>query len=714
MWVDGMPQLRQRQMSGSAKRMSATAPAPARVTLWQDAEPHHSVAVHRLPLIATATLSALLLFAVQPLAGKWLLPWFGGAPAVWATCLLFFQLAVLIGYGWAAWLLTRSVRTQILGQLVVVGLALMTMPIIPDSAWANAHLPPALAVLVVLARELGLPAVALAATSPLVQGWASRIAPGSDPYRLAAVSSAGSLIALVAYPLLIEPALSRSAQSTAFAIGLGGYALLLTWSATRVKALAPLMQRAPETVTAPTERWLWLVLPAIGTLLLTAITEVVCQEIAPVPFLWVAPLALYLISWILVYAGSWGYPRTFALGLLVAANLTIAMIQVWPEAPLLLLIIVYLLALFSGCWCVHGETARRRPDPSQLGLFHFSTAVGGVLGTAAVVFLAPLLFVSHLEHRVGLIVAAILTVYAARRSSARFMSGWLVAAAAVVVVAAMAVVPRVVRLSGENMLAMQRSFFGVLAVRELDGEDARLARRELHHGVTTHGRQMTDPSARRRPTTYYGATSGVGLALQRLTFANRRIGLIGLGAGTLCTYARPGDHFRFYEIDPLVETMARQWFTFITDCRGTVDIRIGDGRQLLAAERDPPADLLVLDAFSSDAIPVHLLTHEAFSLYRERITERGVIAVHISNRHLDLRPVIQAAALRQQWPCLIIADEPDEEDRALCEPSLWVLTGPDPTLSTDPLLVNRRLKTEFPPHVVFWSDERADVLSVLR
>lgn len=675
---------------------------------------HHGRDVNRLPLVLTVALGALLLFAVQPLAGKWLLPWFGGAPAVWATCLLFFQLAVLIGYGWAAWLLTRSVRTQIIGHLAVVGLALLTMPILPDSTWATAHVPPALAVLLVLARELGLPAVALATTSPLVQGWAARIAPGGDPYRLAAVSSAGSLIALLAYPVLIEPTLTRSAQSTAFAIGLAVYVVMVGWSATRLKAPAPIPQHVPNASETPPERWLWVVLPAIGTLLLTAITEVVCQEIAPVPFLWVAPLALYLISWILVYAGSWGYPRTFALGLLVLANLTIAMAQVWPEAPLSLLIVVHLIALFSACWCVHGETARRRPDPSRLGVFHLTTAIGGVLGTAAAVFLVPLIFVSHLEHRVALIVAAVLTVYAGRRAGARMISGWIVAAAAVLTVSAMAVLPRFVHLPGENFLAMKRSFFGVLTVRAVDVDDPRHYRRELRHGVTTHGRQMGDPKARQRPTTYYGPSSGVGLALQRLTMTNRRVGLIGLGAGTLCTYARPGDHFRFYELDPLVETMARQWFTFLADCRGTVDIQIGDGRRLLAAEHDSPYDLLILDAFSSDAIPVHLLTHEAFTLYRERTTDRGVIAVHISNRHLDLRPVVRAAALRQGWPCLIIDDEPDEEDQLICEPSIWVLTGPDPTLATDARLLSRSQKAEFPPRVISWSDERADVMSVVR
>ena len=396
------------------------------------------------------------------------------------------------------------------------------------------------------------------------------------------------------------------------------------------------------------------------------------------------------------------------------ANITIALVQVWPEAPLSLLIIVHLAALFSACWCCHGETVRRRPDPSRLGMFHLTTAIGGVLGTATVVFIAPLIFVSHLEHRVGLLVAAVLTVYAGRRAGARTISGWLVAAAAMLAVATMAVVPRFVHLPGENILALQRSFFGVLSVRSLDADDPRHFRRELQHGITTHGRQMGDPAARQRPTTYYGPTSGVGCALQRLTSANRRVGLIGLGAGTLCTYARPGDHFRFYELDPLVESMAHQWFSFLADCRGTVDIQIGDGRRLLAAERHSSYDLLVLDAFSSDAIPVHLLTHEAFILYRQHITDRGVIAVHISNRHLDLRPVVRAAAIRQGWPCFIIDDEPDEEDRLLCEPSIWVLTGPDPTLSTDPHLLNRSQKAEFPPRVVWWSDERADVISVLR
>jgi SAM-dependent methyltransferase len=671
--------------------------------------------VRRLPLLLTVALGSALLFAVQPLAGKWLLPWFGGAPAVWGTCLLFFQLAVLAGYGWAAWLLTRSPRVQVLGHLAVVALALATLPLRPDGAWADAHLPPAVAVLALLVGELGLPAVALATTAPLIQGWAARLAPGRDPYRLAAVSSAGSLLALLAYPLLIEPRLGRSAQAAAFTGGMILYAGLVLWSATRLRRLpAPAEPVAMAPAPAAPERWLWVVLPATATLLLASITEVLCQDVAPVPFLWVVPLALYLVSWILVYAGPWGYHRGPALALLVLGNLAVGLLQAWPQAPLPAAISIHLAALFAACWCCHGETVRRRPPPAGLGAFHFASAIGGVAGTAVVVFIAPLVFAGRLEHRFGLILAAVLTVYASRSGAARRISGWLVLGATAVAIAAMALLPRLVLAPGERLLAMERSFFGVLSVRELDTADGAHQRRELHHGITTHGRQMLAPGAQRLPTTYYGHSSGIGLALDRLARPGRRVGVVGLGAGTLATYARPGDHWRFYELDPRVEALARRWFGFLATAQGEVGVSIGDGRRLLAADAGARYDLLALDAFSSDAIPVHLLTLEAFALYRDRLAPDGVIAVHISNRHLDLRPVVRAAALRQGWPCLVIEDEPDEEDRRICEPSIWVLTGPDPTLASDRRLIGRAQAADFPPVVVPWSDERADLLSVWR
>ena len=342
------------------------------------------------------------------------------------------------------------------------------------------------------------------------------------------------------------------------------------------------------------------------------------------------------------------------------------------------------------------------------------TALGGVLGTAAVVFAAPLLFAGHLEHRLGLIAAAVLTVHAAGFPGLRRLPGWLLAGTAVLAIVGTALLPHLLHAPGERVIAANRSFFGVLTVREVDQQDPRRARRELRHGVTIHGRQMLNPAQRRQPTAYYGHSSGVGLALARLRPASRRIGVVGLGVGTLACYAQPGDAWRFYELDPAVAVMAHRWFTFLDDAPEPVSIALGDGRRLLAAETDARYDLLVLDAFSSDAIPVHLLTAEAFALYRERLTGSGVIAIHISNRHLDLRPVVRAAALRQGWPCLVIDDEPDQEDRPACEPSVWVLSGPDPTLTVDPLLLSRRQSAEFPPVLVPWSDEQADLLRVWR
>jgi SAM-dependent methyltransferase len=677
--------------------------------------PQMSVPLRAAPFLAATVLGAFLLFAVQPLAGKYALPWFGGAPQVWATCLVFFQVAVLAGYAWASASLARlSPRGQALAQVALLAAAGCCLPLAPVAAWADGEGHPALRLLGLLGGALGAPCLALATTAPLLQGWYLRVV-GRDPYPLYALSNLGSFAALAAYPLLFEPLLARSQQAWAWSIGFGLWALLVArcaWMAAR----APLARAPLATVGAPrpsrgvTARWL--LLPALGSALLTATSNALCQDDAPVPFLWLLPLALYLLSWVLAFAGPRGYPRRPVIA--AAALGALAVLAVGQAAlivPLAVQVAVHAAALGAACWFCHGELARLRPHPAGLGQFYLIGAVGGALGSAAVVFLAPLVFATNLEQR--LLLLAVLGLAAASTAGApRRIPRWATIVAAPAAVAVLLATQTASRRI-DRVVAAERTFFGALSVREHDRGDPRAHRRELRHGATVHGVQLLAASRRRAATAYYAPSSGVGLALSAPGPA-RRVGVVGLGAGTLATYGRPGDTVRFYEIDPAVERLARTWFSFLADSPARVEVVIGDARRSLAVEPDQGFDVLVLDAFSSDAVPAHLLTREAFELYRRHLAPRGLVAVHVSNRHLDLEPVVRAAVARLDWPLLAIEDEAEEEERPWVEDSTWLLAGPDRRRFLDAGWRARASPEPFPPRQVPWTDERADLLGILK
>ena len=666
----------------------------------------------RPPFLVATALGAFLLFAVQPLVAKFALPWFGGAPAVWATCLLFFQALVLAGYGWASGLLARlPPRAQMAVHLALLAAALLCLPIAPSAEWADGGAP-GLRLLGLLAGAVGVPCLALAASAPLLQGWYARTT-GRDPYPLYALSNLGSLLALAAYPFLIEPFFGRALQAQMWSWAFGAYALaagICAILAARRVPPAVAMPDAPPA--APPTRGriaLWVLLPACGSALLTAVSNAICQDVAPVPFLWLLPLGLYLLSWIAAFAG-W-YPRAVVLGLLVVSALSVLAIGRFALGiPLLVQVAAHAAALGFGCWFLHGEVARRRPEPARLGGYYLAGAAGGALGGVAVVFGAPLVFATRSEEPLLLLVVlalVLLTDGAARHRVPRW--GWVLGGAA-----ACALVLAIDRVSLvlDQVVASERTFFGVLSVREHQRDDPRRHRRELRHGATTHGIQLL--ATPRLPTSYFTPSSGVGLALAGHRRPGRRVGVVGLGCGTLATYGRTGDTFRFYELDPAVERLARDWFSFVGDSRAQIQVVIGDARRTLAAEPDQRFDVLVLDAFSSDAVPAHLLTIEAFALWRRHLAPGGVLAVHISNRHLDLRPVVRASVLRLGWETVTIEDEPEEEERAWSESSTWVLAGADRAWFADPALRVRAAAVEFPPRAVVWTDDRADLLGVLK
>jgi hypothetical protein len=579
--------------------------------------------------------------------GKSLLPLFGGAPAVWTTCLLVFQTLLLLGYGWAHGLAVRlAPRAQAAAHvgLLAFGLA---FPVLPGTSAASPEVAarPVREILLLATTSVGLPFLALAATSPLLQAWHARLWPARAPYRLYAWSNAGSLLALLAYPFAVEPALALDAQALAWRSGVALLVVLVAWCAwhsTRATAIAP---RASGTAVEPlraTRVALWIAWAACGVIWFMAITQQLTVDVAAVPFLWMLPLGIYLLTLIVTFAGPRGYPRRLLTSLLPAA---IALVYVTVQrGPGFAGTVLSLSAgLLVACLVCHGELYRLRPDPTRTTAFYLAIASGGAVGGFLVAVLAPATFRLSEELHLAMTITVILagaTRLVERSLRSRGVALWL---GATVALAAL-VVYQSAQLVREATF-VRRNFFGVLRVLEVRGARPEAMYRRLYHGSTLHGLQDLTPERRWIPTTYYTPYGGGGAVLTALERpSGRRVGLVGLGVGTLAAYGHPGDLFRFYEIDPDVEKIAREWFTYLADSKARCEVVLGDARVRLSTEPPQAFDVLVLDAFSGDAVPVHLLTREAFTLYERHLAPNGVIAAHLSNRSIDLTPVLYRLA----------------------------------------------------------------------
>ena len=739
---------------------------------------------------------AFLLFQVQPLMGKYILPWFGGGPGVWTTCMLFFQVLLLGGYAYAH-LISRYVkpRRQAVVHLFLLIAALALLPITPNDALKpTGDGNPTWEILWLLAASLGLPYLVLSSTGPLMQQWFSRTNPGVSPYRLYALSNVGSLLALVSYPFFFESHLTRQAQAGLWSWGLVvfvigcGYCALKLWRATPADSHEPgraelllrpdigaVRQHRPTTgsvrfmageqvskeqvapdghqvavpsadageiplATHPSEieapppprlqMLLWLLLPACASVLLLATTNKLCLDVAVIPFLWVLPLALYLLSFILCFDNPRWYSRFFFTFALIAAlgGLGWALYE-GSDASIRRQVAIYCGGLFVCCMACHGELYRIRPDPRQLTAFYLMIAAGGALGGLFVAVIAPAIFLDYYELHVGLFGCGLLfTTVLARDRDPRHerLWRWLACLLPFVLFGGLdwylvplsghySVIPKgyflglriamwlmlvlvvawvwrkpfrnrqvwrimvsvwlslgVVALgialwkqaakSDRDSVYRSRNFYGLLTVLEYRQDEPEGHHFLLKHGRITHGIQFVDPTQAQWPTTYYGQKSGVGLAMRALPEGAKRIGLVGLGTGTMAAYGHAGDYVRFYEINPAVKRLATSRFTYLTNCASKVDVVLGDAR--LSMERESPQgfDLLALDAFSSDAIPVHLLTKEAFDIYERHLKPGGIIAVHISNHFLDLEPVVLNLARHFNYQVANISyDENDDE-----------------------------------------------------
>jgi len=694
-----------------------------------------------LPFAVTVFLSAFLLFQVQPLISKCILPWFGGTPTVWTTCMLFFQAALLAGYTYAHLVSMRlRPRQQVILHLVVIAAALMALPIRPDARWKpEGAEDPTWRIIGLLAVTVGLPYFVLATTSPILQAWFSRANPAVSPYRLYALSNAGSLLALTTYPFLVEPNLSSSRQVVAWSAGFVFFALACAWCAARLwrtsgeahaGAGAP---EPPAVITRPplSLQLLWLMLAASASVMLLAVTNQICQDMAVVPFLWVLPLALYLASFIICFDNERWYFRPVFWPLLIVAVAGMCWVMYKASyASLLAQVGLYCLGLFACCMVCHGELARLKPAPRYLTSFYLMIAAGGALGGVFVGLVAPLIFKTYLELHFGIwsccALALIALWYSTENTQAdrrwrRFWWPWGYAAVSVAVFGGLGgILERQAHQMTRRCVDVARNFYGVVRVTESHEYSPERHKYTLIHGGINHGWQYLHPDKRGAITSYYAERSGIGLALRlkRQAQSGLRVGVAGLGTGSIIAYGQRDDYWRFYEINPDILRLATTRFTYLRDTRARWDVVMGDARLSLERELATPKqfDILVLDAFSGDAVPVHLLTREAFAIYLQHMRPDGIIAVHISNRHLDLLPIVSGLAEHFGLRLVAIDYDPDkytgDKDKEY-ERCNWVLVGHDsPFFDLEEVRAAEQSQPAQRPFI--WTDDYSNLFRILR
>jgi hypothetical protein len=605
---------------------------------------------------AAIFLSSALLFLCQPMMAKAILPWFGGSAGVWTACMLFFQVVLLLGYLYAYWI-TRylSPRAQAAAHITLLIASAGVLPLNPAHRWmisAAAH--PVSSILGLLGASIGLPYFALSTTGPLMQTWYARESEARFPYRLFALSNLASLLALLAFPLSLEPLLPTRRQLAVWSIAYLLFVLLA--AALALRSGSKLLLETQQADSPPVRRpLLWMSLAACASSLWLAVANHFSQEVAAIPFLWVLPLGLYLLSFILCFDRAGWYRPGLYRWILPAAWITIGLRLAFPASIVGFKweLVLFSAALFVCCMFCHGELARLKPEPRHgLTFFYLMIAAGGALGAVFVGLLAPRIFNSYLELPVSVAACVILGQALLYGYAPRYL-------ARLGVVAVLAFVAATRFSAPAGTLLRQRNFYGTLRV--IDSGAGSTAVRALYNGAILHGMQFLSAEQNRLSTTYYGPQSGAGLALERLRRSNRSVGVIGLGVGTLAAYGHPGDCFRFYELNPAVIQVALTHFRFLNQSAAETQVVAGDGR--LALEREPPQnfDLLVLDAFSGDSIPVHLLTRQAFDVYSRHLRPGGIVAVHVTNRYLDLAPVVEslAAALQKQVRTVHSAADPE-------------------------------------------------------
>ncbi|MDZ4798396.1 MAG: fused MFS/spermidine synthase [Bryobacteraceae bacterium] len=652
--------------------------------------------------IVTIFWSALLLILVQPIVAKALLPWFGGAAGVWVTSMLFFQVLLLGGYLYAH-LLNRlaSAKLQVAIHAVLLVAALTCLPLgLNPALRPGPSSSPETAILLILASTVGLPYFVLSTSTPLVQAWYSSSSSRSLPWRLYAVSNLGSLLALIAYPPGFEKWLSVRDQMSWWTMGFWAFGILAAGA-----ALATVRRTGQEA--EPGTEWpgakavrMWLLLAAIPSVMWLSMAAQFSHDIGAIPFIWTIPLAVYLLSFVLTFESDRWYRPEIVRWVLPPLILLVFYSMFFVNSiHVLLLIPLFLATLLVASLMCHGELARRRPGPQFVTYFYLVVSAGGALGGLLVGVAAPRLFNDYFELPAALSLTLLLVAILLFRMPAR---------TGIAVFAAVAAISTTVLLQRDQSRLKHRNFYGLL--RTIDVEtDGPSRLRELYNGSIRHGAQLLQPEMRRIATTYYGENTMMANVLRlKQNVGPVRVGVVGLGVGTMAAYARRGDTMRFYDINPDLPAIARREFTYLNDCLGTCEVLVGDARVVL--EHEPPQgfDLLILDAFSGDSVPAHLITREAVGVYLKHLKPNGVLAFHISSIHLNLEP--QIAAISASWGLsayglMSMAFRPMRLENAL-----WVIVSRD----RDVELIVEQMMRKLEPAPVTWTDDYSDLLSALK
>jgi SAM-dependent methyltransferase len=664
--------------------------------------------------------SSFLLFLIQPIVSKYILPWYGGTSAVWTTCMVFFQVILLLGYAYSDWV-SRSLRPPV--QLALHGgliiLSLVTLKILADAGDKPDGLQdPTLSILILLVSTIGLPYFLLSTTGPLIQSWASRAGAGPEVYRYFSLSNLSSLAALLSYPFLIEPNSTMARQASVWSMVyfvfaafclLAGIRFSLTADRHAPRQADASMVMTTEVASAPptlSQQMLWIALSGMGSWLLLAVTNHLTQNIAPVPLLWLLPLCIYLVTFTMAFESDRWYARKGYLPVMLVLVVACAFglqSSSWPDTKTG--IPLYLIGLFFVCMFLHGELASRRPATRHLTRFYLMISLGGALGGITVGLLAPRFFVGYYELGLGFVIVLLLAMGLTRRQPVSLMVTAAGALACSVFLS--------LQVIGDTADArvLKRNFYGTLHTNDAGIKGGPDETRQLYHGSVNHGEQYLSLQRRNEPTKYYGRSSGVGLAIENATNGPRRLGLIGLGTGTLAVYGRDGDYLRFYEINPEVVKVAKTEFTFIADSRAKVDVVLGDARLVLEQEAANEFDVLAIDAFSGDSVPVHLITVQAVELYLKHLKPDGMLAFHVTNRFLSLAPVLERISARLGLHCVLIHDVAAGTDLYRTD---WVLMARTPQVLSPKAIQDAVSPIERIQGLSAWTDDFNNLVKVLK
>ena len=677
------------------------------------------VSAAKIAFAGTIFTSAFALFLVQPIIAKQILPWFGGSAAVWTICMVFFQIVLLAGYAYSDWI-SRHLKAphQVLLHVALLALSLSFMPIVAGANWKpTADDDPSVLIIRLLLSTIGLPYFLLSTTGPLIQSWVSRTFVDSQVYRYFSLSNLASLLALIGYPFLIEPHTALLGQAYGWSVGYGLFTLLCAGSgyffvrragAPLAGAAFPVSGAPAAPVQLPLSDYLrWLAPAAMGSWLLLAVTNHITQNVASVPFLWLLPLTLYLLTFVLCFESDRWYRRAVVLPIVAVLLIGCAYglqdsgigVNIWVAVPL------YSVSLFFFCLFLHGELARLRPGPRHLTRFYLMLSLGGALGGIAVGLIAPRVLPACYELGIGFVITALLVL-----GLPKINPSLRVGAVGLAVLCSYFLYGQIVEdVRGSRLL--ERNFYGTLSTSDAHRKNPDDDVRQLYHGSIKHGEQFLATARRREATTYYGATSGIGLALANTPAEGKKVGVIGLGAGTLAVYGKTGDTYRLYEINPAVVSLAQTEFSFIADSPAQVELVIGDARLSLEAEPPQAFDVLAVDAFSGDSIPVHLVTAQAMAVYLRHLKPEGIVAFHVTNRFLNLAPVVATIAASQNLHVALIHDA--AELPALRKTD-WVLVSRSAATLEQAAIRDRTTAITPIPGLPLWTDDFNNLFEVLK